>query len=137
MTVRHGDHTNVYAVGTDFNTGAFSHSIRFGYTNFHNIIGDGSGSLPSSQNLIPGLAINIGIAYLPLGNRQFCSGPNFLAPHKPISDKQIKYDGSRILGSHIRVTAPLSIACPRIRFVRGHGSGGKPTLSQVAPGGDP
>ena len=97
------DHTKVYAVGTDFNTGAFSHSIRFGYTKFHNQIGDGTAGLPSAFNPIPGLAINIGNDTICLsGIDIFCSGPNFLAPQVTYqSDKQTKYDGSRILGSHI------------------------------------
>ena len=36
------------------------------------------------------------------GANIFCSGPNFLAPQTTFqTDKQVKYDGSRTLGSHI------------------------------------
>jgi len=136
-----GDHTKVYAVGTDFNTGAFSHSIRFGYTKFHNIIGDGSTLLPTSQDLIPGLAINIGNDLICLsGIDNFCSGPNFLAPQQTYqSDKQVKYDGSRILGAHIlRYGAAFNrlLGGGFASFV-GTGPEVNATLSQVAPGGDP
>src|SRR2546429_9158156 len=53
------DHTPVHAAGLDFNTGAFSHSIRFGYTKFRNGIADavlGSGITDPA----PGIAIAIG-----------------------------------------------------------------------------
>jgi hypothetical protein len=97
------DNTPVHAVGLDFNTGAFSHSIRFGYTKFRNGIDDavlGSGIYDPS----PGIAIEIGgdPICLTAGVDTFCSGPNFLAPQKTFqSNKQIKYDGSRTLGSHL------------------------------------
>jgi hypothetical protein len=96
------DHTKVYAVGTDFNTGAFSHSIRFGYTKFHNQIADGTTGT-SIFNPVPGLAIDIGSDVICLsGVDVFCSGPNFLAPQVTYqSDKQIKYDGSKIIRSHV------------------------------------
>ena len=97
------DNTPVHAVGLDFNTGAFSHSIRFGYTKFRNGINDavlGSNIYDPS----PGIAIEIGgdPICLTAGVDTFCSGPNFLAPQKTFqSNKQFKYDGSRTLGSHL------------------------------------
>jgi len=96
------DHTPVHAAGLDFNTGAFSHSIRFGYTKFRNGIADavlGSGITDPA----PGIAIAIGgdITCLGAGVDAFCSGPNFLAPQKTYqSNKQTKYDGSITFGRH-------------------------------------
>jgi hypothetical protein len=97
------DHTPVYVVGTNFTTGSFSHSIRFGYTKFRNAISDaviGSNIL----NPAPGIAIAIGGDQLCLtaGADPFCSGVNFLAPQATLQQNtQIKYDGSKIIRSHI------------------------------------
>ena len=96
------DHTPVHAAGFDFNTRAFSHSIRFGYTKFRNGIADavlGSGITDPA----PGIAIAIGgdIFCLNAGVDAFCSGPNFLAPQQTFqSNKQTKYDGSITFGRH-------------------------------------
>lgn len=87
------DYTRDHVVGFDFNTGSFTHSIRFSYLKFQNQIVDattGSTSLPLA-NL--GVTLHIG---------QFFSGPNLLAPQStPQSDHQIKYDGSKGIHSHI------------------------------------
>ena len=97
------NHTPVHAVGLDFNTGGFTHSIRFGYTKFRNQIVDavaGSGIF----NPAPGLELAIGDDpdCLTPGADFFCSGPNFLAPQQTYqSNHQIKYDGSKAWGSHI------------------------------------
>jgi hypothetical protein len=136
-----GDHTKVYAVGTDFNTGTFTHSIRFGYTKFHNIIGDGTSELPSQFNPVPGLAINIGNDSICLsGVDNFCSGPNFLAPQQTYqSDKQLKYDGSKIIGTHILrygVTFNRLLGGGFASFV-GTGPEVNPLLTDLEPGGDP
>ena len=99
---RNEDHTPVHAAGFDFNTGGFSHSVRFGYTKFRNGIADavlGSGITDPA----PGIAIAIGgdITCLGAGVDAFCSGPNFLAPQKTYqSNKQTKYDGSITFGRH-------------------------------------
>src|SRR6266480_2436915 len=96
------DHTPVHAAGLDFNTGRFSHNIRFGYTKFKNGIVDavlGTGITDPA----PGIAIAIGgdITCLGAGVDAFCSGPNFLAPQKTFqSNKQTKYDGSISFGRH-------------------------------------
>jgi len=96
------DHTPVHAAGVDFNTGRFSHNIRFGYTKFKNGIVDavlGTGITDPA----PGIAIAIGgdITCLGAGVDSFCSGPNFLAPQKTYqSNKQSKYDGSISFGRH-------------------------------------
>ena len=96
-------HTPVHAVGLDFNTGAYTHSIRVSYMKFRNGITDAtSGS--SVFNPAPQLELAIGndAFCLSPGEDVFCSGPSFLAPQTTFqSNKQFKYDGSRTLGSHI------------------------------------
>ena len=82
-------------VGVDFNTGPFTHSIRFSYLKFQNQIVDattGNASLPFDD---------LG-AEIFMGATGLVAGPNLLAPQStPQSDHEFKYDGSRILGSHI------------------------------------
>jgi hypothetical protein len=97
------NHTPVHAIGLDFNTGVYTHSIRFGYTKFRNGIVDataGSGIFDPA----PGIELAIGSDpdCLTGGADFFCSGPSFLAPQQTYqSDHQIKYDGSRAWGAHI------------------------------------
>jgi hypothetical protein len=97
------NHAPVHALGLDFNTGAYTHSIRFGYTKFRNAIVDATiGS--SIFDPVPNIELAIGgdPDCLTAGADAFCSGPNFLAPQQTYqSDHQIKYDGSRALGKHI------------------------------------
>src|SRR5258708_8423279 len=89
------DITRNHVVGVDFNTGSFTHSVRFSFLKFQNVIVDattGSSSLPFA---------NIG-AELFMGATGLIAGPNLLAPQStPQSDHEIKYDGSKVLGSHI------------------------------------
>ena len=88
------DITRNTAVGVDFNTGAFTHSIRFSYLKFQNQIVNGVAgtSLPFA---------NLG-AEIFMGSTGLVAGPNLLAPQStPQSDHQLKYDGSRILGAHV------------------------------------
>src|SRR5712691_6312785 len=86
------DITRTHLVGADFSTGTFNHSIRFQYLKFQNQITDavrGTG-LPLAN-----FPISISIGSL-------ATGPNLLAPQTtPQSNRQIKYDGSKILGAHI------------------------------------
>jgi len=81
-----------HVLGIDFNAGGMSHSIRFGYLFFRNDITDpvrGS-SLPFAN-----YAVSLGIEPL-------ATGPNFLAPQATRqSNHQLKYDGSKVVGSHI------------------------------------
>ena len=96
------DHTPDYAVGTDFTSGKFTHSIRFGYLKFRNGIVSSSGIF----NPAPGIAINItpssGDVTCLAGGEAFCSGTNILAPQNTFqSDKQVKYDGSYTIGNHV------------------------------------
>jgi hypothetical protein len=89
------DNTPSHAVGVDWNMGSWSHSFRFGYLKFHNLIGDGTqgasffNPLPTSEILVADLGVQL-------------SGPNLLAPQQTFqSNKQIKYDGSKVYGSHV------------------------------------
>ncbi|HEY6339189.1 MAG TPA: carboxypeptidase regulatory-like domain-containing protein [Candidatus Sulfotelmatobacter sp.] len=86
------DYTRNDVAGVDFNTGGFTHSIRFSYLKFQNRILDAvrGSSLPFANYPV---AINIGT---------FTVGPNLLAPQAtPQSDHQFKYDGSKVIGKHI------------------------------------
>lgn len=97
------NHARDHIVGVDFNTGSFTHSIRFGYTKFQNGITDAvTGS--SIFDPAPGIELAIGADpnCLTAGADVFCSGPNFLAPQATVqSNHQIKYDGSKSFGNHI------------------------------------
>ena len=80
--------------GVDITKGTWSHSFRAGYLKFHNEIVNGANGLPSFENPVPQTGIDIS------GTGLF--GPNLLAPQGTFqSNKQFKYDGSKILGSHI------------------------------------
>ncbi len=86
------DYTRNDVAGIDFNTGSFTHSIRFSYLKFQNQIVDGArgSSLPFANYPV---SMNIG---------GFTVGPNLLAPQSTVqSDHQLKYDGSKIFGKHI------------------------------------
>jgi len=89
------DNTPSDAVGVDWNKGSWSHSFRFGYLKFHNLIGDGTQGA-SFYNPLPQdelLFFDIGLQL---------SGPNLLAPQQTFqSNKQIKYDGSKVYGTHV------------------------------------
>ena len=89
------DITRNDVVGVDFNTGPFTHSIRFSFLKFQNQIVDattGDAALPFDD---------LG-AEIFMGATGLVAGPNLLAPQStPQSDHEFKYDGSRVLGSHI------------------------------------
>jgi Carboxypeptidase regulatory-like domain len=100
------DHTASHTLGLDFNQGAYSHSFRFEYLKFRNAIADATSGLPSVDNPIPGLGINIGASVQGnctfTGGGAYCGGPNWLAPQQTLqSNHEIKYDGSKVMGSHI------------------------------------
>lgn len=97
------NHTPVHALGLDFNTGPYTHSIRFGYTKFRNGIIDATAGT-NIVDPLPNIELAIGgdPDCLTSGADAFCSGPSFLAPQQTYqSDKQIKYDGSRVFGAHV------------------------------------
>lgn len=97
------DHARSHIMGVDFNSGTFTHSIRFGYTKFQNGITDAvTGS--SIFDPAPGIELAIGgdPFCLTAGLDDFCSGINFLAPQATVqSNRQIKYDGSKLYKNHI------------------------------------
>ena len=86
------DITRQHVGGLDFSTGSFTHSIRASYLKFQNQIVDatlGDNALPYCCT---GLLISSG---------SFFAGPNLLAPQStPQSNREIKYDGSKIYHSH-------------------------------------
>ena len=97
------NHSRNHIVGADFNTGSYTHSIRFGYSKFQNGITD---AVLGSSIFNPGGAIELAIGADPncltAGADVFCSGPNFLAPQATFqTDHQIKYDGSKPFKNHI------------------------------------
>lgn len=86
------DNAPSHAFGLDWNKGSWSHSIRAGYLKFHNQIAGATATfdpVPSGE-----------VAFIDTG--EVFSGPNLLAPQGTLqSNKQIKYDGSKVWGSHI------------------------------------
>ncbi len=97
------DYTPSYGGGVDATTGSFTHSFRFGYLKFRNGITDAvSGTNIINPALGLALAIgNVSTSCTSSGDL-FCSGANILAPQKTYqSNKQFKYDGSKIVRSHI------------------------------------
>lgn len=89
------DYTPTHAVGIDINQGNWSHTIRMGFFKFHNlIVGDTSGQ-PASINPFP-------FAEVGFNDTSLYTGPNNLAPQQTFqTNKQIKYDASRVWGAHI------------------------------------
>ena len=94
------NNTPVHAAGLDFNTGSFTHSIRFGFTKFRNGITDATTGV---FNPAPSVAISLGPDATCLnGGDSFCSGSNPLAPQKTYQQNtQLKYDGSKTIRSHV------------------------------------
>ncbi len=87
------NYTRSYVAGADFNTGQFTHSIRFQYLRFQNDLGDavlGTG-LPFA---------NLGLTLSIVNGPQ--TGPSVVVPESmPQLNRQIKYDGGRTLGKHL------------------------------------
>ena len=104
--VRNDNNTLTNALGVDFNTGLYAHSLRFEYLKLRGSTTDATSGLSGVDNPIPGLGINIGVStygncILSSGGN-FCGGPSWLSPQKEIqSDKLASYDGTRVLGQHI------------------------------------
>jgi hypothetical protein len=89
------DYTQSHAVGADWNKGSWSNSFRFGYLKFHNLIGDATAGASFVDPLPQAELLFFDI------NTQL-SGPNLLAPQQTFqSNKQFKYDGSKVYKSHI------------------------------------
>ncbi|MGA7919071.1 MAG: carboxypeptidase regulatory-like domain-containing protein [Candidatus Acidiferrales bacterium] len=89
------NYTRTHVIGADFTTkGGYTHSFRFEYLKFINNLGDtvlGSG--------LPFANFPVSLNFTSFG---FLTGPNFLAPQQTYqTDRQLKYDGSKLLGTHI------------------------------------
>jgi len=88
------DNTPSDAVGVDYTKGNWSHTVRFGYLKFHNQIVDGTQGA-GFYNPLPRDGVEI-------ADTGFLFGPNLLAPQGTFqSNKQIKYDASKVWRSHI------------------------------------
>ncbi|HZW93548.1 MAG TPA: carboxypeptidase-like regulatory domain-containing protein [Candidatus Eremiobacteraceae bacterium] len=113
------DYAPTHAVGIDINEGNWSHTIRMGYFKFHNQIIGATDSMPAAIN-------PFSFAQIFFNDTNLDTGPNSLAPQQTFqSNKQLKYDGSRVLGAHI------------IRFgatVNGIATGGFASFNGLAPG---
>jgi len=97
------NHARDHIVGVDFNFGSLTNSVRFGYTKFENGIKD---AVAGSSIFDPAKGIELAIGgdqfCLTAGLDPFCSGINFLAPQATMqSDRQVKYDGSKLYKNHI------------------------------------
>jgi len=89
------DFTKQFAGGIDWNKGSWSHSFRAGYLKFHNLIGGDTSAAPTPTNPFPSIEMLF-------ADNGLTTGPNFLAPQQTFqSDKQFKYDGSKVFGKHI------------------------------------
>ena len=94
-------HTPNHAVGLDFETGQYAHSVRFSYLRFHDDLSSAVGG--NVFDPVPGIELAIGADPYCLGTKAdaFCSGQPYAAPQASYqSNMQVKYDGSRILGKH-------------------------------------
>jgi hypothetical protein len=86
------DVTRQHVIGFDFNSGSFSHSLRFSYLKFQNQIVDAT----LGNNALPFCCTG-----LEMSSGSFFVGPNLLAPQStPQSNREFKYDGSKIVHSH-------------------------------------
>jgi hypothetical protein len=88
------DIARTHVVGVDFNTGSFTHTVRFSYLKFQNQIAD--------DTVGSGLVFCCTGVELNAASNGFYAGPNLLAPQStPQSNRQIKYDGSKSIHNHI------------------------------------
>ncbi|MGA8675517.1 MAG: carboxypeptidase regulatory-like domain-containing protein [Candidatus Acidiferrales bacterium] len=88
------DRTKTVVGGVDINEGSVTHSFRAEYLKFVNVISDAvlGSDLPFANFPVS----------LVLSGTGFATGPSDLAPQSTIqSDRQVKYDGSKVWGSHI------------------------------------
>jgi Carboxypeptidase regulatory-like domain len=106
QALRNDNNTATNALGVDFNTGVYAHSLRFEYLKLRDDVADATGGLSGADNPIPGLGLNIGAGTA--GNcilsegGSYCGGPSWLSPQRTDqSDKLARYDGSRVMGEHI------------------------------------
>jgi hypothetical protein len=125
-------------MGADFDTGTFTHSVRFEYLKFENqIVDETHGSnLPLA---------NLGLELF-MNGPGLATGANFLAPQTTSqSNHQLKYDGTKTVHSHIvrygvalnhiqgfTYEAVLALSPLRARMSRPLKSPSLPTLAGLA-----
>ncbi len=86
------DITRQHVGGFDFSTGSYTHSFRVSYLKFQNQIVDST----LGNNALPFCCTG-----LEMSSGSFFVGPNLLAPQStPQSNREVKYDGSKIYHSH-------------------------------------
>ncbi len=86
--------TRSHVAGADFNTGSFSHSIRFGYLKTTHDVADEASSSGVPFGNYP--------LDLQMGNTGLQTGPSGNAPERVLqSNFQVKYDGSKTVRSNI------------------------------------
>jgi hypothetical protein len=119
--------TPANAVGLDFSSGNYVHSLRFEYLKYRNVINDLSSSVVGAGNPLPDITINVGGGATKQcsSGSLFCSGPSYTAPQQTLqSETQFRYDGSRVWRAHqVRYGASFN----RIR------GGGFASLYSLAP----
>jgi len=92
------DYTRNHVVGLDFNTGTFTHSLRYSFLKFQNQIVDATAGTGLPLAAFPSADSRVNVQVLPT----FFAGPNQLAPQStPQQNNQVKYDGSKTIHSHI------------------------------------
>ena len=95
--------TASHAVGIDFSSGSVTHSIRFQYLKFRNVISDRSSEVNGFGNQLPNTAIDIGGGATSqcMPGSLYCSGPSYLAPQQTYqSNRQFRYDSSHMKRAH-------------------------------------
>jgi hypothetical protein len=104
--LRNTNNTVTNALGVDFNTGVYAHSVRVEYLKLRSAVHDATSGLGGFDNPIPGLGINIGAStsgncVLSNGG-SYCGGPSWFAPEQvQQSNEEARYDGSRVWGKHL------------------------------------
>jgi hypothetical protein len=89
------------AVGVDFNSGNFVHSLRFEYLKFKNVISQPSTGVAITAPLLSTVNIGGGTQGQCEPGSLYCAGPSpFASQQTQQSDLQFRYDGSRVWNNH-------------------------------------
>jgi hypothetical protein len=93
------NHNNApsHTVGLDLTRGPYVHSVRFGYSRYHNSLQDATGQFGAGG--LFGLPASVRFTDLAGGAVQF--GPNQFAPQETLQQNlEVRYDGTRRAGDH-------------------------------------
>jgi hypothetical protein len=93
------NHNNApsHAIGVDLTRGPYVHSVRFGYSRYHNSLQDASNQLGTGG--VFGLPASIRFGDLAGGQIQI--GPSQFAPQETLQQNtELRYDGTRRAGAH-------------------------------------